>query len=219
MGHRFAANAVTHGYRMRFNQDCDFRGGVCSLPCQPQIKGVRLHVLFVCTGNICRSPTAERLAAAYGARLQIPDFQASSAGTRAMVGHPIHQHAAHVLEELGGVATDFAARQLTPRMASNADIVIAMTRGHRDAVLELAPHRLHRTFTLSEASELAAKYNAQDIADLAALRSHLAADEALDIPDPIGQSPEFFATIGAQIAGLLAPVLELCRPRSARTTD
>src|SRR3954468_20311151 len=74
-------------------------------------KGFALHVLFVCTGNICRSPTAERLALAYSAGSNFENFTASSAGTRAVTGHPIEPVAACVLEKLGGDASDFAARR------------------------------------------------------------------------------------------------------------
>lgn len=178
-----------------------------------------LHVLFVCTGNICRSPTAERLAAAYSAQFQIPDFRASSAGTRAIIAHPIHHDAAVVLEKLGGEVSNFAARQLTSRIASDADLVLTMTRAHRDTVLELAPRQLHRTFTLSEAARLASECNARTVTDLAAPRSQLAAHELSDIPDPIGQSAEFFSMVGSQIADFLPPILELCRRSSAPTTD
>jgi protein-tyrosine phosphatase len=129
-----------------------------------------------------------------------------------VIAHPIHHDAALVLETLGGDASDFAARQLNPRIASDADLVLTMTRAHRDAVLELAPHRLHRTFTLSEAARLATVHNARSVADLAALRPHLAAHELTDIADPIGQGAEHFAMVGSQIADLLPPILELCRP-------
>ena len=154
---------------------------------------------------------AERLAAAYNARFKVPDFSASSAGTRALVAHPIHDDAAHVLKKLGGDSSNFAARQLTSKIASGADLVLTMTRAHRDAVLELAPRQLHRTFTLSEAARLVSECSARNVADLAALRPHLAAQELPDIPDPIGQSAEFFAMVGSQIADLLPPILELCR--------
>ena len=53
----------------------------------------------------------------------------------------------------------------------------------------------------------------EDVADLAALRPYLAAHELSDIPDPIGQSTEFFAMVGSKIADLLSPILELCRPK------
>lgn len=128
-----------------------------------------------------------------------------------MIAHPIHPDAALVLEKLGGETTDFAARQLTPKIASDADLVLTMTSAHRDTVLELAPRQLHRTFTLSEAARLASECNARNVEDLATLRSQLAADGSSDIPDPIGQSQEVFATVGSQIAALLPPILELCR--------
>ncbi|WP_235009810.1 low molecular weight phosphatase family protein [Mycobacterium sp. 3519A] len=165
----------------------------------------------MCTGNICRSPIAERLAAAYGARLAIPQFRASSAGTRALTGHVIHPNAACVLEELGGDASDFAARQLTSRIASAADLVITMTAVHRDAVLHLAPGQLHRTFTLSEASRLASECKPDKVADLDAFRPHLDPREAQDIPDPFGHSRQTFAAVGHQIADLMLPILKLCR--------
>lgn len=149
----------------------------------------------------------------------MPDFRASSAGTRAVIAHPIQPTAALILQELGGDASGFAARQLTPTIATDADLVLTMTRAHRDAVLELAPRQLHRTFTLTEASRLAAECNPRDIADLAAIRPQLASHELSEIPDPIGQSAEVFATVGTQIAELLPPILELCRRSSPLAAD
>jgi protein-tyrosine phosphatase len=174
-------------------------------------RSLGLQVLFVCTGNICRSPTAERIAALFNRdQFQIPDFVVSSAGTRAVIGGPIHRNAATVLRGLGAETTDFAARQLTPRIASSSDLIIAMTGAHRDIVLETAPRQLRKTFTLTEAARLAT-IGADTIADLAALRPHLVANDIADIPDPIGHRPEVFAAVGAQIAELLPPILELCR--------
>lgn len=126
-----------------------------------------------------------------------------------MIANPIHRNAVPVLNELGGDASDFAARQLTPKIASNADLVLTMTVAHRDAVLELAPRQLNRTFTLREAAGLASEHNARSIADLAALRPHSGALGTLDISDPIGQNADVFARVGSEIADLLPPILEL----------
>ncbi|MGU3497946.1 arsenate reductase/protein-tyrosine-phosphatase family protein [Mycobacterium sp. C31M] len=169
----------------------------------------------MCTGNICRSPSAERLTAAWAATQHIAGLTltTSSAGTRAVIGHPIHPEAERVLLTLGGDATNFAARQLTPKIAATADLVLTMTRAHRDTVLEHAPQKLNRTFTLSEAALLVGQLGAREIGDLANLRPHLGADATLDIADPIGHGPEVFDAVGAHIAALLPPVLELCRPR------
>lgn len=169
-----------------------------------------MHVLFVCTGNICRSPTAERLAAAYSARLKIPDFTASSAGTRALIGHPIHPDAALVLEQLGGDPSGFVARQITPKIASGADLILTMTKAHRDAVLEFAPHRLNCTFSIAEAAGLISNLGAESIADLAVLRPHLGQSSVTDINDPIGQDVDVFSSIGSQIADVLQRILPLC---------
>jgi protein-tyrosine phosphatase len=205
-----------------FRRDRCYANQYCSASiAEPTVKerSFRLHLLFVCTGNICRSPTAERLAAAYAAQLQIPDFRTHSAGTRAVIAHPIHHDAALVLEKLGGDASNFSARQLTSRIARDADLVLTMTRAHRDTVLELAPRLLHRTFILGEASRLASRCDPRNIEDLAALRPQLAADELPDIPDPNGQNIEFFSMVGSQIAELLPPILELCRRSAATGAD
>jgi protein-tyrosine phosphatase len=52
----------------------------------------------------------------------------------------------------------------------------------------------------------------QDISDLAVLRPHLAAQEAPDILDPIGQNAEYFSVICAHITELLLPMLKVCQP-------
>lgn len=128
-----------------------------------------------------------------------------------MIAHPIHHDAALVLEKLGGDASGFAARQLTSKIASEADLVLTMTMAQRNTVLGLAPQKLHSTFTLSEAARLASEYDARDVADLVDLRPQLKTHDLTDIPDPIGQDPEIFTTVGSQIADLLPPILELCR--------
>ncbi len=169
-----------------------------------------MHVLFVCTGNICRSPTAERLAAGWVSRRGVTNFTTASAGTRAVVGHPMHSKAAVVLDGLGGDASAFAARQLTPRIASQADLILTMTTAHRDSVLEIAPSALRRTFTLGEAAQLISEHGADSVSALAALRAHATDLHLSDIPDPIGQERAFFEIVGSQIAALLRPALELC---------
>lgn len=128
-----------------------------------------------------------------------------------MIGHPIHHEAALVLESLGGDPSDFAARQLSARIAAGADLILTMTKSHRDSVLEVAPQKLHRTFTLPEVARIISAHDPQTLADLSPLRSQVASHQAPDVADPIGQSSEVFAAIGDQIAGLLTPVLEFFR--------
>lgn len=142
----------------------------------------------------------------------IPGLTTSSAGTRAVVGHGVHPQAARVLAELGGDGAGFAARQLNARLASDADVVITMTRAHRDVVLELAPRQLRKTFTLIEAARLVTECGAHTVAELAARRSFLDSDAGLDVPDPIGHGGDVYTAVAHQINTLLQPVLPLCQP-------
>lgn len=128
-----------------------------------------------------------------------------------MIAHPIHDYAALALTEMGADVSNFSARQITTKMAEEADVVLTMTKAHRDAVLELAPRQLSRTFTLAEAFKLAIDFNARSILDLARLRPQLRGHTISDVPDPLGHSADYFAMVGTTISQLLPPVLDLCR--------
>jgi protein-tyrosine phosphatase len=170
-----------------------------------------VHILFVCTGNVCRSPVAERLTAAYARRLIAPELVASSAGTRAVAGHPMHPDSARALEELGGDASDHSARQVTAKLASAADLVLTMTKDHRNAVLELAPRQLNRTYTLYEAASLAAESGERGLQAFPDLRSYISANDVQDVEDPFGRAAAVHGDVVHEIARLLTPVLDLCR--------
>lgn len=171
-----------------------------------------MKLLFVCTGNICRSPTAERLTAAWAERTDAPHLVASSAGTRAVVGAGIEPTAAQVLSQLGGTADGFTARQLSPAIAGSADLVLTMTESHRDAVLRQAPRQLKRTFTLLEAAHLASVTGPATVAELAAARGRLGRPEAVDVPDPIGRSAAVFGEVGHLVEKALSELLPQLRP-------
>ena len=150
---------------------------------------------------------ANQIAAASNSTLNL---RASSAGTRAAMGYPIHPEAAAVLKDLGFASSGFVARQLTARIVKDVDLVLTMTQAHRDVVLEQAPHLFRRTFTLPEAARLIVEFEPERLNDLAALRSTVGA-AAAEIPDPMGKSAEVFAEVGSRIAELIPPVLGLCR--------
>jgi protein-tyrosine phosphatase len=167
-------------------------------------------VLFVCTGNICRSPTAERLLA-HRLRVRLgptaSSFAVSSAGTGALVGDPIYADAARLLTD-GGITVDgFAARDLARSMAESADVVLAMTREHRAATARLAPRALPKLFTLREFARTLAEHRAdwptaadplaraKALVELAQRRRGLsgAVEPRLDdVPDPYRRSPEAY---------------------------
>lgn len=109
-----------------------------------------VRILTVCTGNICRSPVAERLLQAGLDQVLPGGFEVRSAGTRAMVGYPIQPLSADIVNMYGGTDKGFAARQLTPKILRDTDIVLTMTSKHRGEVLQLDASLLKRTFTIRE---------------------------------------------------------------------
>jgi protein-tyrosine phosphatase len=166
-----------------------------------------VHVLFVCTGNICRSPTAERLAVAYANEAGV-QLTASSAGTHGLTGHPMDETAAVVLRQLGGEPDGFSARRISPGIAGDADLILTMTSRHRDDVLAVAPRKLRRTFTLLEAASLAEQSGARSLDDLAAARARHAVD-VVDIADPYRKPHEVYDSVGQQIADALPGIIRL----------
>jgi protein-tyrosine phosphatase len=107
-------------------------------------------ILVVCTGNVCRSPAAERLLAS---KLG-PTVHVASAGTRALVGQPISQPMAALLRDSSLEPERFEARRLSEQMLKEADLVLAMTRAQRGLAVELWPAAVRRTFTLREFARL-----------------------------------------------------------------
>ena len=116
------------------------------------ISDAPLRILVVCTGNICRSPAAAALLRARSAGLGI---EVASAGTAAVVGHPIHPLTAAALAQVGVEDLNHRARQLSPADVAGADLVLTAERRHRVAVIEADPTALRRTFTIAEFARLA----------------------------------------------------------------
>ena len=123
-----------------------------------------VRILTVCTGNICRSPVAERLLQAGLDQVQPGAFEVRSAGTRAMVGDPVQPPSAAIIETYGGTPGGFAARQLTPAILQQTDIVLTMATGHRGEVLQLDPSMLRKTFTIREFARLLGALEDRDAA-------------------------------------------------------
>jgi protein-tyrosine phosphatase len=107
-------------------------------------------VLAVCTGNVCRSPAVECLLA----NKLGPTVSVSSAGTHALVGHPISEPMAALLRDSGVESDSFEARRLSEQMLKKADLILSMTRAQRSLVVELWPAAVRRTFTLREFARL-----------------------------------------------------------------
>jgi protein-tyrosine phosphatase len=160
-----------------------------------------MTVLTVCTGNICRSPAAERLLAATLG----PGVRVSSAGTGAVVGHGIQPDMAVLLKEVGIDTGWFSARQLTEDLIRDSTLILTMTRRHRSAVARMVPDAVRRTYTLLEFARIAAMTPHKPHETAAGRLRHLVsiapqarplvkAEEDDDVPDPYGGDADLYAT-------------------------
>ncbi len=128
-------------------------------------------ILFVCTGNICRSPMAEGLL-----RHMTRDrggYEALSAGVGAMEGQPPSAHAVQAMAELGIDISQQRSRQLSADLVDRADYIFGMTQGHVDTVMLLYPRAAEKTFLLREFDDTLDNFEK-------------------DIPDPIGEGLEAY---------------------------
>ena len=186
----------------------------------------RFTVLHVCTGNICRSPMAERimqaeLAARFGT--QAAEIEVGGAGTYGgHAGGPMNPPAARVLGELGIDASGFIATWLREPQVERADLVLTATAEHRSQVLALDQRALRRTFALKEMARLAAHVRADQLppggpADrlsalvvlAAGLRTlHPAQPRTVDdIGDPFGGPVEGFRQTAQEIRAAVQAIL------------
>jgi protein-tyrosine-phosphatase len=97
------------------------------------------RLLFVCTGNTCRSPLAEALARSEGRSRECRDVEAASAGTFAADGDPASGLAVRVARRRGLDLSGHRSRPLTAELVTAADLVVCMTQAHLDAVRFLVP--------------------------------------------------------------------------------
>jgi protein-tyrosine phosphatase len=151
-------------------------------------------ILFVCTGNTCRSPLAESLFRKLLAdRLQcsaddLPEkgYTVLSAGLAAMEGAPAAPESVEVARQFGADLESHASQPLSDDLLGIADHVYTMTNSHRDSILFARP----------------------DVADRVSL---LSTDDS-DIPDPIGGGKREYESCGEEIARHLDAILNQWEP-------
>ena len=103
------------------------------------------NILVVCMGNICRSPTAERIL-----QKKLPNHRISSAGINALAGKDADFQAIKTALKHGVIVAGHTARQLTPKMCDEADLILVMEPAHIDMVADIQPSARSKAFLLAQ---------------------------------------------------------------------
>lgn len=140
-----------------------------------------LRVLFVCTANICRSPTMELLARDLAGDAAV---EFSSAGTHARDGDPINPDMAATLRP--GIGDDFRSRRATREVLADVDLVLTAEDVHRRHLLDDHPQLHRKVFTLGQFAATIAELPDLDGRELveAAGRRRAAPAPEHDVADP-----------------------------------
>lgn len=150
------------------------------------------NLLFVCTGNTCRSPMAAAITRAELERRGWSHVQVRSAGVSAATGAPASEHAVRVVAEAGGDLSEHRSAPLTGELVEWADLVLAMSPMHAAALQQLGA---------GEKTALVTDFLVGD-------------ERGAPVEDPFGGGPEdyrrAFDTLHRSVAALLdrlAPIL------------
>jgi len=156
-----------------------------------------VRICFVCSGNICRSPTAEAVLAQLSEDAGL-ELDVDSAGTGSWhAGDDMDRRSRTTLEAAGYRFDRHHAKQFTPADFATRDLVVALDRGHRNVLWWLA----------AETDDVAAAR-----AKIVMLRSYDdTAGTDLDVPDPYYGAGADFDVVLAQIERACAGLLEAVR--------
>jgi len=179
-------------------------------------------ILFVCEGNVCRSALAEAVLRSSLTRER--GITTGSAGTRALEGEPADALTAQLAASHGISLAEHKARQLTPELLANADMVITATRQIRSAAVQTYPPSVKYAFTLRQVARIlqaaASEFDGGSLTGSALVaslarsvnqeKSRLVAPQGNDddITDPRGRSARIHEQVAEQV---VAAVEELVR--------
>lgn len=186
-------------------------------------------VLVVCTGNVCRSPLAERLLQSGLDESAPGQFSISSAGTHGLSGCGAEPKIDELAALHGLSMSGFTARELTPGLINEAHLILTLARNHRSHIVQLAPAALKRTFTLREFARILPQVPAEAAAAPAQRWHSLTAlaqrhrrppeDPRLDdVVDPYGLSDRVYEEMAAQLVPAVKALVHWERDHTAKAS-
>jgi protein arginine phosphatase len=166
-----------------------------------------VNVLFVCTGNVCRSPMAEGFLR-YEADRRGLDLNVRSTGTHAWTGRAATIDGRKVMNEFGVPIDDHRTIELDGDLVEWADLVIGMSREHERDTVRAFPDAEKKTFTMKALLELLPFLPSHDdagawIEAADRQRDHAVALDDLDIEDPIGEREAAYRRVATEIQHLI----------------
>ena len=166
-----------------------------------------MNVLFVCTGNVCRSPMAEGFLRDQAIRRGL-DIDVRSTGTHAWNGRAATIDGRRVMAELGVPIDDHRTLELDRDLMDWADLVICLATEHLRETRRAFPDAVDRTFTLKGFLEILPSLPRCDDTEAwlsaAAGQRHIADDvTSPDVDDPFGERAAAYARVAAEIQGLI----------------